>query len=232
MRPPDRRLRLALACTVALLLAVPTAAAGIEGEVRFDLTSLEEAQVQAELNLTGAEADELRERADRDDDGEVGALEAAGAEEVLGDRFEGETEAYRLDGNAYEISSAGVDVDGLEGPTDRETPVALDVEAEASASAGSAPHTFAVRGQLTDVSGETAVAHTVLAPDGYRIAETDGFAQREDCRAHAGAGTENATATFERADDGCSNGIPAPGFAAAVAGLVLASLATRRGSTT
>lgn len=196
----------ALAALALLGLASPAQAA-IEGEVHVDLLSLEEATLEADLELTDEQADELRARADRDDDGEVGSLEAAGAGEVLADRFEGETEAYALDGNPYTVEGASVDTEDLQGDTNRSVPVGLTVEAEAHVSPGSAPHTFAVDGLLAGVSGETLVAHTVRAPGGYEIGDTDGFAQEGDCRASTDPGTEQASLTFETGD-ACSRESP------------------------
>jgi hypothetical protein len=223
---PTRIPRLALTVIVALVCLAGTGQAAVEGEVDVELHTLEEGALEAELTLTDAEADELRSRADRDDDGEVGSLEAAGAEQVLADRFEGSTDAYAIDGNPLDLQGAGVDADRLQGPVDRTEPVGLSLEADTRVSPGEAPHTFALEGTLTTVSGETRIAHTVRAPGGYAIGATEGFTAEDDCQARSPAGTDEASVTFEESE-ACSRDTPI-GPWVALAGIAAAGLTRRR----
>lgn len=221
------RLVSALALTALLVSLTPSAAAAIEGEVRVDLYALDEAGIEADLTLTDTEAEELRQRADHDDDGEVGSLEVAGAERALGDRFEGETEAYTLDGNSYRIGGASVDTEDLRGEVNRSLPVAMTIEAEARVSPGSAPHTFAIDGFPAGVPGETAVAHVVTAPGGYGVAETEGFAEEDTCQARTAPGTERASLELETGE-ACSQQTPLGPAAGLLAGVAAAVSASRR----
>lgn len=158
----------------------------------------------------------------------MGALEAAGARQLLGEQLEGQTEAYTLDGTSYTIDEASVDTGRLAGHVDQAGPVGLTVGADASASAGSAPHTFAIHGLLTGISGETAVAHTVVPPEGYRLADEQGFAEHEDCQARTQPGTENASLELEARESACPQGTAGPGAGLALAGCLIAAGFLRR----
>lgn len=227
-RASARRIVLGLALLLLAGACLPTASAAVEGEVRFTMTSLEEAGIEATLELIGAQAEDVRQRADHDGDGEVGALEEAGAEQVLGDRLEGDTDAYALDGTPYTVEAAGVDAEDLRGPANRSTPVTLHVEAEAQASPGEAPHTFELDGLLAGVDGESKVAHAVTVPEGYRVGETTGIAEDDGCTARTEPGTTNASVELSPADGACPQGIPAPGLGVAITAVAAVALVSRR----
>lgn len=222
-----RRIALGLALVGLALACLPTASAAVEGEVRFTMTSLEEATIEATLDLTGAQAEQVRDRADHDGDGEVGALEEAGAEQVLGDRLEGESDAYALDGTAYTVEAAGVDAEDLRGAVNRSSPVTLHVEAEARTRPGSAPHVFELDGLLAGVDGESKVAHAVTVPEGYRVGETTGIAEDDGCTARTEPGTTNASVELRRADGACPQGIAAPGLGVAIVAIAAVALLFR-----
>lgn len=215
---------------VALVL-VPSAGAGIAGEISYRLASVEEVDVEASLELTGEVAGDLRERADDDGDGEVSSLEAAGAEIVLDGRLEGETGAYTLDGNRYTNERVSVGSDGLAGPVDQDAGLELEITAEARASAGQRPHTFAVHGLPVELTETDEVVHEVRVPGGHRIAEAEGFALVEDCNARTEPGQANASLAFEAREGACERPVPTGGsLPALLAALVAAFSVSRRRS--
>lgn len=207
---------------LAILAVSPSAGAAVEGEVRYDLGAPGEMRIEAEVTLTGEEAHDLRERVDRDDSGDVGALEAAGARSVLADRLEGPTEAYAIDGNGYENEDASVSTDGLEGSVNETSPLALTIEAEAHAATGEAPHTFVVHGLPANLTDDANLTYVVLAPEGYAIADTHGFATVDACQARSEPGVDEARVELVAQADGCERGTPALGVAA---GLIAAAAA-------
>lgn len=230
--PALGRQRLVLALLALGLLGVlavsPSAGAAVEGEVRYDLVELGEARIEAEVELTGEEARDLRDRADRDDSGDVGSLEAAGARGVIAERLEGPTEAYTMDGNAYENDDAGVDTEGLAGSVNASSPVSLVIEAEASVAPGSAPHTFAVHGLPGNLTDDPTVAYVVQTPEGYAIADAEGFATVEACEARSEPGVDEASVELEAQADACDRPAPAPGLGVGLA-LAAAAVAARGG---
>lgn len=227
---PSLTLALASVGLLALLALAPSAGAEVEGEIGFDLVSLDEAEIEATLNLTGEEAHALRERADHDDDGHVSALEAAGARMVIDDRLEGPTEAYTLDDEGYENTAASVSTDGLEGPVDANETLRVEasIDAEAQARAPQAPHVFAVHGPPGNLTDEATLSVAVHAPEGYVIAEADGLEASDECRAHSSSSTGEARVQLVPEDEACPRPVPAAGLAVALAGLAAASFAAGR----
>lgn len=220
-----------LGLAVAACLLLPTAGAEITGEVRYELASPEEAEIEGTLNLTGEAASDLRERVDRDDDGEVGSLEAAGARSVLDERLQGETDAYTLDGANYTNEEVRVSTEGLKGPVEANTTLRLDVTIRAQTRTGSAPHVFAIHGPPTDLADDAEVTHVVVAPEGYRVAEAEGFAEVETCAARTDPGVMNASLELEAHEGACSrpNAMPAGGAAVVGTAIVAALAASRAG---
>lgn len=229
--PAARRLTLgaALLGLLALVAVSPDAAASVEGTVGFDLVALDEAEIEATVNLTGEQAREIRELADHDDDGEVSALEAAGARTVIDDRLQGPTEAYTLDGNGYENTQASVSTEGLKGPVDRDATVTVDISLEAETQAGAqAPHTFAVHGLPGNLTEDASLALAVQAPEGFVIAEADGLEPADECRATSSSSTGEARVRLVPEDEACPRPVPGPGLGLALAGLAIVVLARRR----
>ena len=212
----------------ALVLIAPHAGAGVEGNASYDLTSLSEADIEAELVLTGEEADRLRERADHDDDGQVSTLEAAGARTVIDDRLQGPTEAYELDGTGYTNEAVSVSTDELSGPVDAEVPVQLDLQIEATADPDQAPHTFAVHGLPGNLTESSALTVAVHAPEGYVVAASEGFETMDPCRAEKPPAIDEAHLELEASSGDCSRPIPAASAAMAAGLLGLAGLVLRR----
>lgn len=219
---------------LGVLAASSGAGAAVEGEVRYDLVEPGETEIEADLELTGEEARELRDRVDRDDSGDVGALEAAGARSVLADRLEGPTETYTMDGNAYENDDASVDTDGLAGPVDSRAPLALAIEAEARVEPGSAPHVFAVHGLPGNLTDDANLTYVVNAPEGYAIADAEGFATVEACVARSEPGVDEASVELEARAEACERPVPAPGVgvALAIAAAAVVARGGRRASST
>lgn len=231
--PVPERLPAAAAGLVALALLasavlVPGARAGVEGEVRFDLVGLEEAEIDARLTLDGEAAQRLREQVDDDGDGEVGELEAAGAGSVIVERVKGPTEAYTLDGHAYENALTTVRTDGLAGPANRTSPVTVELAPDARAEAGQPPHVFAVHGAPASLPGDAELAYTVRAPEGYVLADADGFVLEDACHARSPPGEANASVRLVPKAEACDRPIPAPGAGALAVLAAAAALAERR----
>lgn len=226
MPPRVMARRLALLAALAALAAasLPTASAAVEGEIRVTMTSMSEADIQATLDLTGEQADELRARADHDGDGEVGALEEAGAEVALGDRFEGATGAYTLDGSPYTVHAAGVDAEGLRGPADTTSAITLHVDARATTNPGSGPHVFEISGPPSSLSGDTRLVHAVTVAQSHRVGETEGFAGDDGCRAWTAPGASNASVELVYDRGACPQGVPAPGGAAVIGAVLLVAV--------
>lgn len=224
---------MALALLALAAASLPTASAAVGGEIRVTMTSMSQAEIQATLDVTGEQADELRERADDDGDGEIDAVEETGAEMALGDRFEGPTGAYTLDGSPYTVHAAGVDAEGLRGPAEATSAVTLHVDARATTSPGSAPHVFEVSGPPSSLSGDTRLVHAVTVAQSHRVGETEGFAGDDGCRAWTAPGASNASVELAYDRGACPQGVAGPGAAAAIgAALVVAGLRRgQRGST-
>lgn len=229
---PTRLLPLLLALACAGLPAVaPAAGAQLEGSLTYDLESLEELGIEGQVTASGELAAELRNRTDRDDDGEVGVLEAAGAETVLADDLEGPTNATRVDGRASTVEDADVDLEGLAGPTDSRAPIDVDLELEVRVQPGAGPtHRLALSDPLEAVDGPARLGLDLHAPEGYRIVETEGLEPVLGCRARLDPGPIEATATLEAREGACQDPIPSAGPAAVGLSLAAGALAalTRR----
>lgn len=220
---------LGLILLAGALLVLPSAQAGITGEAVYDLVSLEEAEIDVELELTGSTASQLRALADDDEDGQVSSLEAAGAEVVIGDRLEGPTDAYTLDGAAYTIERTSVAIDGLKGPVDNRDSLAVDLGLEASVQPGQGPHLFAVHGVPVDLGEDPRLSHRVLSPPDHVIVHAEGLSGEDPCQRASQPGTRNLTVELEAAQGECPRPIPAPSLASLLLGAGLAArlLATR-----
>lgn len=215
---------LALLLPVLAAAGAPTAAGAVEGEIRVTMTSMSEADLQARLDVTGEQADTLRERADHDGDGEIDDLEEAGTELALGDRFEGPTGAYTLDGSPYTVHAAGVDAEGLRGPADATSAITLHVDARATTSPGAAPHVFEIAGPPSSLSGETQLVHAVTVAQSHRVGETEGFVGDDGCRAWTAPGASNASVELDHDRGACPQGVAGPGAAAAIGAVLLVAV--------
>lgn len=215
---------LAVGALAALALAAPAASAALSGTLAHDLVGLEEMRVEARLNATGDLADRLREQTDDDGDGRVEGHEVAGAQVLLGRRLEGPTSGYALDGNAYAVEDADVDLAGLEGPADATGPVRLELAIEATVEPGPGPeHVWRVREPLADLAPGARVALELRAPGGHALADARAFEIRSECRARAPPGPANASAQLEPREDACPRPLPAPGWLGLAAALAAAA---------
>lgn len=220
--------RLVLAALIASLLVAGPAQAGVDGSIEADMTELDEIEVTAELTLTGNVSERLRSAADDNGDGQVGPSEVDGTALAAEDRLEGDRDALSLDGRAYVAERQDVDFEGLEGPTNRSTPMEalVEVRAEVQPSEGST-HELLIEGPETGIGADANVTVRLQAPEGYAFTEASGLELSSTCQAAAETGITTARLELERRDEACTDPIPAPSAFAvlAAAGLALAARA-------
>lgn len=219
---------LALALAAAgSLIALPSAAAQLGGHLTYDLESLEEMRIEGPVNATGELAFELRNRTDRDDDGEVGALEAAGAAMAIEDELEGPAEGTRLDGETYTFEDVDVGIEGLEGPVDDRSPVEIDVEVEARVEpASGSSHVLELAEPFESLASEARIGVDLRAPEGYAIVDAEGLQAVSECHARSPPGPVRANVTLEARSEACPDAVPGLGAAGAALAVLAAGLAT------
>lgn len=214
----------------ASLLAVPGAQAGVNGSIAAEMTTIDEIEVTAELTLTGNLSERLRSVADDDGDGQVGPSEVDGTALAAQDRLEGERDSLSLDGQPYVSVREDVDFEGLEGATNRSTPVEAVVEVRAEVQPGEGPtHELLIEGPETGIGADANVTVSLHAPEGYAFTEASGLEMASSCQAATEAGITTASLQLERREEACSDPIPAPGALAivAAAGVAIAARAGR-----
>lgn len=195
---------------LVLLVSASPGAARVQGSMTLDLDSLEHAEVDVMATVADEPARGLRERADRDDDGRVEALEADGAALVLEDELQGPTQAYTLDARSSTNEDVDVELADLEGPTDRGGAIEATIEVDVRlAPAGEGNHTLMIVDPFPSVAPNASLGLRVKAPEGSVIAKASGPVETSRCQAHAPPGSPNATVVLSPEQGACPDPIPA-----------------------
>lgn len=222
----------AIALALVMVAAVaPGAAAGVEGELTYDLGTLDEARVEASVSLSGEDASELRAWADLDGNGHVSGLETAEAYARVEDELLTPNGTYRVDGISYEPSAVRMSLDGLNGEVGARWPVTLTVsiEAQIDVEDGQQAHMFTLQAPPVALSQQGSFEVAVQAPEGYVIGEVQGLEKADDCQAHGSTPNGNLAVELVPAEGACPRLATDSGFAGVAVLFIVVAIAAACG---